>query len=125
MLKNKQCILQKLIECGWVAIEQIWACEMMVTSVCSVPADEECAAAAWAAEVQKCACQACDEKWQQMADKEQLYCSWTVKLVNLLVASFNESLEQERAMNQQFTVFLTQCMCLFERMNHDEAASHL
>jgi hypothetical protein len=60
-----------------------------------------------------------------MADEEQLYRSRTVKLVDLLVTSFNESLEQECALNQQFAVFLAQCMRLFERGTPDEAAGDM
>jgi hypothetical protein len=48
------------------------------------------------------------------ADEEQSYRSRTVKLVDLLVNSFNESIERERAMSEQFGAFLNQCTLFFQ-----------
>jgi len=43
------------------------------------------------------------------AEEEQSYRSTTVKLINALVTSFQESIEQERAMNQQIMTLINMC----------------
>jgi ferritin len=43
-----------------------------------------------------------------------VYRSSTVKLINTLVSSFQESMEQERAMNQQITALVNVCMQLVQ-----------